>query len=316
MIACLTPTKNESWVIACTGERNSLFFDKIFYYDQLSNDDTKELISHINNSELHINNSIEFNEAQRQLDLIEIARINKSKAFFALDADEFLIGNPDLFRSTIDRAKPGQSIYLEWINITPDLKYFWSAGYKRFGFIDDGTEHTPTLFHSERVPSGFEDIFIEDFKVVHLQYINRIAFCNKHINYVKLELDLDENANRISLYRKYSHMVYSKKSLIKSNNYLNEIFTNNLKLPINLNPSTILDNNVNFINLLKNNNELILLVLFSKIFLFAGLTNYILNFERSIKYKFFSLIFDWLLSPPASFIKRLIFKFMLIEFKK
>lgn len=211
MIISLTPTKNEAWIVGFTGNVNSRYCDVCCYYDQLSSDKTVEIVSSLQNSLVRRNQEPAFNEAQRQLDLIAIARELQCHAFVALDADEALFGPPDVFQAELKMLAQGTTVYYEWINVSPDGKHVWSAGYKRFGFVDDGTLHRPALFHSERVPNGHESFYSDTIKVIHFQYINRARFCTKHIEYLKMEFELHGDLSRIELFIKYSHMIYARK---------------------------------------------------------------------------------------------------------
>lgn len=210
MRICLTPTKNEEWVVGFTANNNHHFFDLVCYYDQLSDDNTVEMVLKIQNSFVKINDSLEFNEFDRQNSMINIARSLDCNSFFALDADEALLGNRKTFMHELAFLEPGTSVYYEVINITPDAKNFWSAGFSRFGFIDDGTPHDPTIFHSQRVPKGSCSYYSKDIKVIHFQYINRLRFCAKHLWYLELEFKLRPFQSSVDLFNNYSHMIFVK----------------------------------------------------------------------------------------------------------
>src|SRR6266513_1643562 len=94
LVICLTPVKNEEWIIekflACT----SLWADHIILADQGSTDRTTEIAKNFSKVVLIKNYDEQFNEHFRQQLLVDKAReFPGKKLLIALDADEFFTGN-------------------------------------------------------------------------------------------------------------------------------------------------------------------------------------------------------------------------------
>jgi hypothetical protein len=209
-IVCLTPTRDEAWVVGFTGRANAGRFDVSCYYDQRSADGTDGIVAALPGALLRANENPAFNEAERQLALIAMARELGARAFVALDADELLMGPAAAFRAELDALPPGTAVHYEWINVAPGGERFWSAEFKRLGFVDDGSAHRPLPFHSERVPEGQAAVRSHAAVAVHLQYLNRVRFCLKHVDYLEREFALEGNPSRLGLFRKYSHMLFAR----------------------------------------------------------------------------------------------------------
>ncbi len=94
-IVVITPVKNEDWIIDRFLKITSEFADCIIIADQDSTDNTKEIYKKYPHIHLIENKSNQYNEATRQLILLEKARelIKGKKIILALDADEILAAN-------------------------------------------------------------------------------------------------------------------------------------------------------------------------------------------------------------------------------
>ncbi|MGB8077207.1 MAG: glycosyltransferase family 2 protein, partial [Gallionella sp.] len=93
-IICLTPVRNESWILEKFLKAASLWADHIIIADQFSDDDSREIAGRFDKVILIRNPSAEFNEPERQRLLIEAARkIEGPRLLITLDADEFLTAN-------------------------------------------------------------------------------------------------------------------------------------------------------------------------------------------------------------------------------
>ena len=97
-IICLTPVKNESWILDIFLKSTSLWADYIIIADQFSTDNSRDIVRKYSKAILVENNNSAYDEAYRQRLLINEARkIEGKKLFITLDADE--IFTPDLFLS-------------------------------------------------------------------------------------------------------------------------------------------------------------------------------------------------------------------------
>ena len=95
LVFCLTPVKNEAWILERFLSCASLWADKIIIADQGSTDGSKEIAAKFAKVITIDNPSTVLNEFNRQqLLLAEARRISSDpKVLLALDADEFLSSN-------------------------------------------------------------------------------------------------------------------------------------------------------------------------------------------------------------------------------
>lgn len=94
-IVVITPVKNEDWILERFLAVTSQFADCIIIADQNSTDETQEIYKKYPHIHLIQNESIKYNEATRQIMLLEKARelVKGKKIILALDADEILAAN-------------------------------------------------------------------------------------------------------------------------------------------------------------------------------------------------------------------------------
>jgi hypothetical protein len=211
-IICLTPVKNEAWILDRFLKCVSLWADYIIIADQNSDDGSREIARQYSKVILVDNPSESFNEPERQKILINEARkIPGKKLLITLDADEFLtanfINNPEW--ESVLNAKPGTIIKFQWVNIKPGFEYYWSPTFRfPWGFIDDGSEHHGIVIHSPRIPlpAFAPEIILNDIRVMHYQYLDWERMESKHRWYQCWERVNDPQRSAISIYRQYHHM--------------------------------------------------------------------------------------------------------------
>lgn len=237
IIICLTPVKNESWILDRFLSLTSLWADYIIIANQNSTDKSKEIAKKYSKVILIENNSKYFNEPERQKMLLDESRkIEGEKIIFTLDADEILTSN--YFNSpewdTVINAKIGTVIYFEWMNIKPDLKTMWSGGFMPLAFIDDGSEHCGEMIHSPRIPlpKNANSIRLNDIKIMHFQYTDWNRMKMKQRWYQCYEKINKKNINNIDIYRMYHHMDVIPKD--KINNIPKEWFQGYIDINIDL----------------------------------------------------------------------------------
>ena len=155
-LICLTPTRNEAWIIDKFLAAASHWADHIIVADQRSTDDTVERIRRVARAQVIANDSEDYNEAARQRLLIAHGRrIAGKRIFLALDADEALSPNasasPEWKR--LASAEPGTILRFRWVNILPGFERAWiPPNLIVCGFVDDGKEHAGSRIHSPRLP--------------------------------------------------------------------------------------------------------------------------------------------------------------------
>jgi glycosyltransferase involved in cell wall biosynthesis len=220
-IICLTPVKNEAWILDRFLKCASLWADKIIIADQNSSDGSREIAISYPKVTLIDNLSSSFNEPERQKILIEEARkIPGKRILIALDADEALTANfmdSSEWKTLLD-APTGTVFKFQWANLRPDLQTYWSISYYLpLGFMDDGSEHVGSSIHSTRIPfpNKAPSILLQNIKVLHYQYTDWERMQSKHRWYQCWERLNNSHRSAIDIYRQYHHMDVIPPSEIK-----------------------------------------------------------------------------------------------------
>jgi hypothetical protein len=157
-IIVLTPVKNEAWILERFLQVTSIYADVIIIVDQNSDDGCKEIYPRYPKVHLLQYHTDEFDEAGRQILLIDEARRlfpNDKRILLALDADEMFAADALTHPAwnTMLTAKEGTVLYFDKLDLykTPfqyiDYENIWPIG-----FVDDGSEHIPKKIHSIRIP--------------------------------------------------------------------------------------------------------------------------------------------------------------------
>jgi hypothetical protein len=222
VIICLTPVKNEAWILDRFLQATSLWADYIIIADQMSTDGSREIALKYAKVVLVDNKSDSFNEPERQKLLIHEARkIPGKRLLITLDADELFTPNilNSLEWNKILDSEPGTVFKFQWANLCQDFKTFWYANYFPWGFMDNGFEHNANdKIHTTRIPlpADAESMEIKDIKVMHLQYTNWQRMQSKHRWYQCYEHVTFPDKSPVTIFRKYHHMyAIDKESLNK-----------------------------------------------------------------------------------------------------
>ncbi len=209
-VVCLTPVKNEAWILDRFLTCASAWADHIVVADQGSDDGSREIASRFPKVRLIENSAQEFNEPERQKLLIEAARrIPGQKLLIALDADEFLTATAltSVEWELILGAVPGTVINFQWACVLPDRKsYYLFPTEFPLGYMDDGAEHAGRAIHSPRlpIPPDRPSISLRAIKVMHFSTIDFGRFKSKVRWYQCWEFLKDRWQGRlIELYRWY-----------------------------------------------------------------------------------------------------------------
>lgn len=212
VVVCLTPVRNEAWILERFLHAASVWADVIIVADQQSDDGSREIVGRFPKARLVENFATNYDEGARQRILLEAARnIPGNRFLVALDADEFLTPgawSTEEWRATL-ASDPGTVVRFPWLNVTPDLKHFWrSAPPMPFGFMDDGSDHSGAWIHSERIPARDEcpQVELRETSVLHLQYTDWGRMESKHRWYQCLERLRSPRRSAIDIYRQYHHM--------------------------------------------------------------------------------------------------------------
>ena len=211
-IICITPVKNEEWILDTFLKSASIWADHIIVADQNSTDKSREIVLKYPKAQLIINNCAIPNEPERQRMMLNAAReIQGPKLILSIDADELL--SPEAFNpknwGKIISQPPGTVFRFQWAILIPGTLKYKTGYHLPYGYMDDGVQHTNnSFFHGTRVPmpEGHPIYDVTEYKVIHLQYMNPNRNAHKLNWYQCLELDNPSIAkDAIEIYRKYHH---------------------------------------------------------------------------------------------------------------
>jgi hypothetical protein len=211
-IICLTPVKNEAWILDRFLQATSLWADFIIIADQMSTDSSQEIAKKYSKVILIENKSEIFNEPERQKLLINEARkIEGPRLLITLDADEMF--TPDIMTSpeweTILNSQPGTIFRFQWANLRPDMKNMWMSSFLPLGYMDDEYIHSETTkIHSTRIPlpANHQEIILNQIKVIHFQYTDWERMQSKHRWYQCFERINFQWKSNLDIFRMYHHM--------------------------------------------------------------------------------------------------------------
>jgi hypothetical protein len=206
LVICLTPVKDEAWILERFLRCASVWADRIIIADQQSNDQSREIARRFPKVTLIENKSEAYNETDRQQLLINEARkIPGPKILMTLDADEFLTANfmtsPEW--ETILRSPPGTVVRFQRPELFAGgsgLCYFDYSWDLPIGLVDDGSKHKGLAVHSPRIPlkAGGSAIIPTQIKLMHFCLLDRERFksrirwyqCFEHVNLRKTPIEL------------------------------------------------------------------------------------------------------------------------------
>ena len=211
-VICVTPAKNEAWIIERFLQAAELWADHVVLADQLSSDETVAIARQFEKVEVVRNTAAAYDEGARQRLLLAAARqFPGPRVIVALDADEFL--TLDWRRSKEWRealaAPPGTVLRFDWINVLPNGTLAWiPPGKLPLGFVDDGTDHHGAKIHATRVPVA-PDAPVRnlcDVKVLHWQYTDWPRMKSKQRWYQCWERVHHPRKRPVQIYRQYHRM--------------------------------------------------------------------------------------------------------------
>ena len=236
-VICMTPTKNEEWIIERFVKAASLWADVIIIADQMSTDHTVDIAMEYPKVHIIENPSETFNENERQKLLIQEARkIPGKKLLFALDADEFLTA--DFCESSewneMLYADEGTVFNLKWPFIKDDYSHYWEADhpYNKFAVIDDNSPHVGSDMHSIRIPVAHDakEIFLSEIMVMHFQYTDWKRMESKHLWYQCYERVNNPQKSLCEIFRMYHHMYLKHKYYIMPPSWLDSYEQSGIEL--------------------------------------------------------------------------------------
>jgi glycosyltransferase involved in cell wall biosynthesis len=173
-LVVLTPVRNEAWILERFLAVTSRVADLIVIADQGSTDGSRDICRGFPKVQLLDNPSPQYDEARRQILLLEAARrlVPGEKVLLALDADELIAANAPGSPGwqAMFEAPAGTVLCFEkpdlWQGTDRCLRYDtpWPLGY-----VDDGAAHRARRLHSLRIPTpeGAPRLQVPDVKVLH-----------------------------------------------------------------------------------------------------------------------------------------------------
>lgn len=214
LLICITPVRNEAWILNAFLKATSLWADQIIIADQDSTDGSREIALSYPKVKLVDNYNQEMQQSYaRKLLFDEVCKIEGPKIIFALDADEFLSGdflNTEGWKKIIN-SKPGDTFFFKWINlcylpnkcILTDKWMFWAAN------LDDlfsNTTYEDNYIHEWRLSyphTSVSEIYIDDISFIHFSQANILRQTNKNRYYQVITKSKEPDKSAVSLYRMY-----------------------------------------------------------------------------------------------------------------
>jgi Glycosyl transferase family 2 len=211
-LICVTPARNEAWIIERFLQAAELWADHVVLADQGSTDETVAIARQFNKVEVVRNPARAYDEGARQRLLLAAARqFPGPRVIIALDADEFLTPNwtgSDEWREAIS-APPGTVLRFDWVNVLPDGGRAWiPPGKLALGFVDDGRDHDGPKIHATRIPVAPDAPArdLREVKVLHWQYTDWPRMKSKQRWYQCWERVHHPRKRPVQIYRQYHRM--------------------------------------------------------------------------------------------------------------
>ena len=210
-IICLTPVKNEAWILERFLACASTWADHIIVLDQNSDDGSPDIARKFPKVHLMENKTPHYDESGYRLRLFEEARkFPGPRLLIGLDADEVISANhlhsPEW--RTMLNIPLGSCIAFDLVQLMPDMEHCWISPEGIFGFMDDGSPHAGEKIHAPRTPQPEKApwLCLKELKVLHYQYSDWDRMLSKHRWYQCWETLNMPQSSPYGLYRKYHHM--------------------------------------------------------------------------------------------------------------
>jgi glycosyltransferase involved in cell wall biosynthesis len=213
-LVCLTPVRNEAWVLERFLRSAAVWADLIIVLDQASDDGSVDIARSHEKVHLAQYPHTSFDEAVRRHILIDLARslVTSPRVLVALDADEVMACNvwqhPEM--RAFMASPPGTQARMRWVNVMPDEPRAWIPpdGWTDFMYVDDGRDFQGEPIHGPRLPrpAPSQIVDLPGPKVIHLQYLDWERMRAKQRWYQAHER-IDHPRDRpIQIYRRYHKM--------------------------------------------------------------------------------------------------------------
>ena len=229
LLICMTPVRNEAWILKAFLTATSLWADYIIIADQGSTDGSREIALNFPKVILIDNPAVEMHQAQtRKLLFDEAKKIKGKKILFALDADEFISGDfihSDSWKYIIN-SKVGEVFYFRWINLcSPSDAIFTEQWMLWASTIDDNDMESTfpdNYIHEWRLPYPKDvqnESFFEDISFIHFARVNKERQYNKNCFYQVVTKNNEPTKSFVNLYRMYHSEDNQLKSKVDNSIY-------------------------------------------------------------------------------------------------
>jgi hypothetical protein len=228
-LVCLTPVRNEAWILHAFLKATSIWADYIIISDQGSTDGSREIALTYPKVILIDNPAVEMHQANTRKMLFDASRkIPGKKILFALDADEFLSGdfiNTDSWRKILD-SKVGEVFCFRWINLCSSTEAIFTERWMHWAsIVDDNAQDSifpDSYIHEWRLPYPKEvekENLIEDISLIHFARINAERQDNKNLFYQVITKIKEPSKSFVSLFRMYHSEDNEPKSKVDNSIY-------------------------------------------------------------------------------------------------
>lgn len=138
-IICVTPVKNEGWIIRSFLSVVSTWADYIIVSDNGSTDDSREIAKSFPKVILIENDMREFDEFQMRKPLIDEARkFEGERVIVSLDADEAIPNIKGEEWQKIINLPKGTIVQMKFLNLLPGFNTYFEGDFTDVVYIDDG----------------------------------------------------------------------------------------------------------------------------------------------------------------------------------
>lgn len=212
-LVCLTPVRNEAWILDRFLRAASTWADAIIVLDHVSDDGSADIARAFPKVHLIEYAQPSYDDPIRRGILVNAARelVRGPSILIALDADEVIAA--DAWEQQEMRAfliaAPGTVGRMRWINVLPSEPRAWiPPDWTDFLYVDDGAAFSGTAMHGPRVPppSSGHAADLYGPKVLHLQYLDWERMRSKQRWYQAQERIEYPRKRPIQVYRQYHHM--------------------------------------------------------------------------------------------------------------
>jgi glycosyltransferase involved in cell wall biosynthesis len=210
-LVCLTPVRNEAWVLDRFLRAASMWADAIVVLDHASDDESAQIAQQF--PKVHLTRAPQPSYQIHRATLVDAARalVPGPRVLVALDADEFIASDAwhaDEMRDFL-LSPPGTLARMRWINVLPREPRAWIPPTRLdFMFVDDGSSFNAHDMHGPRLPlaKAGATVDLDGPKVIHLQYLDWERMRAKQRWYQAQERIEHPRKRPIQIYRQYHHM--------------------------------------------------------------------------------------------------------------